>query len=184
MDAVRSFVALPVDDGARAELLRARRALAWQPWGGGVRWVPGDRLHLTLQFLGELPLDRVEPVAVALATSAAGTGPIGLTLDRITAFPNPSRARVIVALLEAGDALAALVQRMRTSLASLGFPPEDRPFRPHVTLGRVRRPPLRGASLAAPLAPVHFEARELILFRSELGPRGARYEALRRVALD
>lgn len=184
MDAVRSFVALPVDADVRAALAEAGRQLARKPWGDRVRWVPADRMHLTLQFLGDLALDRVDPVAEALAQGSAGSGPIELSLDRVTAFPSPARARVIVAMLEADEGLADLVARVASALAAVGLPPEERPFRPHVTLGRVRRPPLRGARVEATLPPLRFEVRELILFQSELTPRGARYGALRRVALD
>jgi 2'-5' RNA ligase len=158
--------------------------------GEAVRWVDPANVHLTLQFLGAVPEDRVEAVRAAVAAAAAGGSPLRLEVAGAVAFPGPRRPRVIGAGVR-GDlpGLAALVTALGRGLAPLGYPPEDRPFRPHLTLGRVPtgRPPrelgeaLRAAAAAPPVAWI---ADEVVLVRSHLSPGGSRYEPLARCPLS
>jgi 2'-5' RNA ligase len=157
--------------------------------GDEVRWVPPENVHLTLQFLGAVPEERVAGVEAALRDAAAGARPLSLSLHGAGGFPNARRPRVLWAGLEGDVApLADLVRDLGARLAKLGFPPEDRPFSPHLTLGRARdargAPGLAGAlARAARIEPTPWRATELVLFESHLSPRGPRYEAIARVGL-
>jgi 2'-5' RNA ligase len=184
VDSIRAFVALSLGSRALGELSRARKALEAEAWADKVRWVPDENLHLTLQFLGDLASDRVPAIAAAVRDAAAGAPEIVCCLTAVSAFPSASRVRVIVAELSEAPGLESLSRRLGEALAPLGFEPEKRPFRPHITLGRVRRPPLRGIRVAAPLAPVPLEAHELVLFRSELHKTGAVHRRLSGAPLD
>jgi 2'-5' RNA ligase len=188
----RLFVALEPPDlvrrrlAALADELRRGAGRA----GGEVRWVAPENVHLTLQFLGGVPEERVPAVEAALRDAAAEAGrPLALSVHGAGGFPNARRPRVIWAGL-AGELvpLAALVSALGARLAKLGYAPEDRPFAPHLTLGRAREgrgaPGFAGALAAAAQAePTSWRVSELVLFESHLSPHGPRYEAVARIAL-
>ena len=188
---LRLFVAIEPPDLVRRRLgaMQERLRAAAGRNAGDVKWVPVENVHLTLQFLGGVPEERVEPVKAAVAAAASGADPFHLELRGAGGFPSARRARVLWAGV-GGDTgpLAALVSALGQRLAPLGFPPEERPFSAHLTLGRSRDP--RGApGLAVALAQAAdgpgapWRAAEIVLFESHLSPRGPRYEPLARAAL-
>lgn len=187
----RLFVALDPPDPVRRRLaalaVELRRAAGRA--ADDVRWVAPESIHLTLQFLGAVPEERVAAVEAALREVAAGGRALSLAVRGAGGFPNARRPRVVWAGVE-GDvaSLGALAQGLGARLAPLGFPPEERPFSAHLTLGRARAP--RGApglagalASAADAAGVPWRATELVLFESHLSPRGPRYEAVARAPL-
>jgi 2'-5' RNA ligase len=183
---LRSFVALPLPPDVLEALGAVCAALREQPWQDRVRWVPEANLHVTLQFLGSLDPDRRPGVEAAIDALARESRPFDCRVRELRAFPSRGRARVLVAALADDEALRSLAEGLGAALAQQGFAPEARRFRPHVTLGRVRRPPLREAGAALrtlDFAPVDFTARELVLFASELHTDGARYTPLARFPL-
>jgi 2'-5' RNA ligase len=187
----RLFVALEPPDPVRRRIaaLQAELRRAAGPAAGELRWVDPANVHLTLQFLGAVPAERVGAIEGALAAAAAPGRPLALEVKGAGAFPSARRARVVWLGL-AGDLapLAALVAVVGRGLAPLGYAPEERPFSPHLTLGRARDG--RGAAgVAGALAAVSaadgvaWRAAELVLFESHLSPKGARYEAVARLPL-
>ncbi len=188
---LRLFVALEPPDPVRRRLdaLQATLKRLAGPHADEVKWVPAQNIHLTLQFLGAVPEERVEAISPALAAAAAVSRPLHLELRGAGGFPNARRPRVIWTGV-GGElaALEALVADIGKRLAPLGFPPEERPFSAHLTHGRARdgrgAPGLGGALAGATASePAPWLASELVLFRSHLAPGGARYEALARFAL-
>ncbi|MFL5264378.1 MAG: RNA 2',3'-cyclic phosphodiesterase [Anaeromyxobacteraceae bacterium] len=187
----RLFVALDPPDAVRR---RAAALVAELRRKGGraadeVRWVAAENVHLTLQFLGAVPDERVAAVTEAVRGAAAQAAPLELALSGAGGFPNGRRPRVLWAGLT-GDvaALAALVTALGRALAPLGYAPEERPFSPHLTLGRARdgrgAPGLAVAlAQAAELPAAAWRATEVTLFESHLSPKGPRYEALLRAPL-
>jgi 2'-5' RNA ligase len=191
MAARRLFVALEPPDPVRRRLAalsdELRRAAGRA--ADDVRWVAPANVHLTLQFLGAVPEERVAAVQAALRDAAREARPLSLAVRGVGGFPNARRPRVLWAGLEGDLApLAALVGALGARLAKLGYPPEDRPFSPHLTLGRAREgrgaPGLAGALAgAAQGAPAPWRAIDVVLFESHLSPRGPRYEPLDRAPL-
>jgi RNA 2',3'-cyclic 3'-phosphodiesterase len=173
-------VTLPPDlqqrlEGAAAPL----RSLA-----RGVSWVGTDNFHVTLKFLGDIEEQRAGEIGAALGAAVADRDAFDIALRGLGAFPTSTRARVIWAGVGPGaSSLASLAEAVERSLAPLGFPREARGFSAHVTLGRVREP-RRDALLAESLArAVNVElgatrVDRVVLMRSELSPRGARYSEL------
>lgn len=179
-------VALPASlrEAIREFLLRRAPAV------GGVKWVGAEHLHLTLKFLGEVGRERIPAVAGALDAALAGFAPFPTRLHAAGAFPSPARPRVVWIGVAAGAAeLAALAAAVETALSPLGFPPEDRPFAAHLTVGRVKAPPRDPAALPALIDAVRdrtwgeFVVPEVHLMRSELFPEGPRYSILHTTSL-
>jgi 2'-5' RNA ligase len=102
-----------------------------------VRWVAPQNVHLTLKFLGDVSPANLEQLAEALNREAATHEIFSISIGGLGAFPNQRRARVIWLGLEAPPALAALQHGVDAAAAQLGYPLEERPFSPHLTIGRV-----------------------------------------------
>ncbi len=180
---MRLFIALPLPEEVRAALAAAQERL--RRGKPPVRWTDATRMHLTLQFLGETGAALTPTLIAGLA--ALDVPPIHLTLSGLGAFPGLQRPRVIWAGV-AGD-IGAL-DRLRTAVFAvttpLGFTPEERPFTPHLTLGRLRDDahPEEIRALAAtlraaePLPALVWQAGRPILYQSTLRPDGAVYTAL------
>lgn len=155
------------------------------------RWVPPRNIHLTLRFFGDIAEDEVDAIAVSLSRACARAGAIEFSLNRLGVFPRPSNPSVL--WVGPGDMpieLSALHENLESALAAEGYPADERPFRPHLTIGRRRR---RGR-VSNGLADVLREAEQTYLrpppvllfgkatlFKSDLLPGGAVYTALHSV---
>jgi 2'-5' RNA ligase len=104
-----------------------------------VRWVKPEAMHLTLKFLGEVAAERQEELAGALRRAAASSRAVVVTVADFGAFPDPRRPRVLWAGISPEPGLELLQHQVEQEFGPLGFPPEGRPFRPHLTLGRAER---------------------------------------------
>jgi len=191
-ETARVFIAIELPPEVRQELGRLEDRLKIRCSSGQLKWVAVDSIHLTLKFLGEIPVSRLEAVRDATAASAAGVGELALELSGFGAFPGPSRPRVIWVGLE-GDVpgLVSLAGRLDREMQALGFERESRPFSPHLTLARVRpdaSPPAQTEVASAltrvrPPERLRFTATEVSLMQSQLRPEGPLYTCLARWAL-
>jgi 2'-5' RNA ligase len=176
---IRLFAALELPQEAVAALAafrdRAADPAVWRP-------VASESLHVTLAFLGATDPALVERLGAALR-AAAGPPP-RLRLGDSLLLP-PRRARVLCAALDDLDGeIAALQSRVSSGLAATGaYAPEVRPFRPHVTVARLRRGVAAPRVVDAAPEPVGFHGSALTLFASRLSAAGARYEPLVRMPL-
>ncbi|MHB8800255.1 MAG: RNA 2',3'-cyclic phosphodiesterase [Thermoanaerobaculia bacterium] len=186
---IRAFVAVPVEDVVVRRRLAGARSLL--PELRGVRWVAESQLHFTLKFLGDLEEERAGAARAATAAAArAATGSFRLALEELGVFPPRGSARVVWAGCGAGAAaLSTLADAVEEAFLAAGFPREERPFSPHLTLARVKDPG-SGRRLARVLPSVPGEpfgtvpVDSLVLFRSDLSPAGPDYSELLRVALE
>jgi RNA 2',3'-cyclic 3'-phosphodiesterase len=176
----RLFVALELPVAVRAQLAAFGHAAA--DGDEGLRAVGKEGLHATLAFLGHRDVADLEPAAEAVrkvstvAPALALGDPLWLT---------PSRPHVLtVALDDIDGTLATLRATVVERLAAgLDWEAESRPFRPHITVARVRRGARVRRDLPDP-PQATFAGEAVTLFRSHLGRGPARYEALERVALS
>ena len=184
---LRAFVAAPLP-GAVTDFL-GRLAARLQTTGLRGRWVPAGNIHLTFQFLGDVAPGAVDLLAAALTRAVRGAAPIRLVPAGLGVFPRPQRARVLWVGLK-GDlpVLFDLQKRVAAELADAGFESERRPWTAHLTLARARgefdtRRIVEILQTHQTLEAPSFEVASLVLFRSILGPGGARYSPLAQAAL-
>jgi 2'-5' RNA ligase len=177
---MRQFLAAELPGEVRRRVAEVRAGLEERLRGW--RWVRTDAVHLTLRFLGEVGQDTDRRARPAWSRVAAGGEPFRLRLAGLGRFPPRGGPRVLWAGLEEtepGAALASLAAGLEGAARELGWEPERRTFRPHLTLARRRRgarpdEPPAGAKLGEAEGWV----RRIVLFQSHLEPGGARYTAL------
>lgn len=176
---MRLFAGVPIVDDARRELVALLARLRARDWP--VRWVHDEGSHLTLKFYGEVAPERLDVIEESVRFACRGTGPLAFQLGALGAFPSVSRPRVLWVGIEAPPELGLLQERLEQSGEAIGFPPEGAPFRPHVTLGRVRegqRLPRGGLDEhQAAYARTAFVADRVVLYESVLTNQGPRYDA-------
>jgi len=179
---MRLFIAINLPPAERDRL--AREAGALRAARLPVRWVSTDSLHLTLKFLGEVADGRRGEVEAAIGETASGFPPFQVELRGLGAFPRMARPRVVWVGVQAPPELARLAGALDVAMARLGFPREERPFSPHLTLGGAKRDarPRDFRRLAELAAGLDFSAtivaRTVDLMRSHLSSQAARYERL------
>lgn len=191
MEQVRSFIAIELPDEVRQELsqLQAKLKHGKQP---SVKWVDPYGIHLTLKFLGNVPVDRIGDITGAMEEAAQGISPFRLQVKDLGVFPNLRRVQVVwVGIIGEVDRLCQLQQRIDSNLSTLGFAPETRRFTPHLTLARVREraSPDERQRFGQLIADTRFEADFVFevdavsLMRSQLTREGAIYSQINSVAL-
>lgn len=188
---MRCFVAVDLPAETRDAVAAAATALRTANPRADVAWTRPEKMHLTLKFLADVPEDAEPELAAALAAVAARHAAFALTAGGVGCFPSTSQPRVLWAGLTAGvRELGRLAAEVEYACVPLGYPLEARPFRGHLTIGRVRSPRGVGRVVAAMdrFAGAVFGAwtvGEIVLYRSHLhGSAGSTYEALGRFALS
>jgi 2'-5' RNA ligase len=168
-----------------ADALGKMRAVA-ERRGLRVGWVPPANLHVTLKFLGWSMTDVVEAVRDRVTAVAEGQTAFEVTARGAGGFPTDASARVLwVGVHDPSDGLGRLARGLEQAMAGLGFAPENRPFHPHVTVGRVKE----GRGTDEVLAPWHKTefgtswVREIVLYESIMKSSGSEYIAQFRASL-
>jgi 2'-5' RNA ligase len=183
---LRSFIAIEIPSEVQASIGRSIANLQKALPRPLVRWVATRNMHLTLKFLGDVSPANLEQLTEALQAEAARQTGFELEVGNIGAFPTPRRARVLWVGIEAPAALSALQHSVESAAARMGYPSEERPFSPHLTIGRVGqnisaaeltrvRTALEATHVGA-LGSVRVDA--LHIFKSDLQPGGAVYTSL------
>ncbi|MFN8025188.1 MAG: RNA 2',3'-cyclic phosphodiesterase [Acidimicrobiia bacterium] len=179
----RAFVALVPPPDAFAQVDAAIAPL--RDVVPALRWMPRSQWHVTLQFLGHV--EHVDALVVALRDATATIAPFAVRLGGGDAFAKPRAGTVLWVGVEEGAAsMTSLAGALTTATVPLGHEPEDRPFRPHLTVARAPRPTdLRAAVAAiddAGPGPA-WTAHEVVLFDSDTRATGAVHTEIARVSL-
>lgn len=177
MTTIRAFIAVQLPEDVRDALGETARALAVGVPRGAVRWVRPEQMHLTLAFLGDTPTAKLPAVQQAMDAVAGGLLPFTLHAGDIGCFPNRRRPRVIwVGLSGEEERLATLKRALDEALAPLGWPPEAKPFRAHLTLGRAKdEQAARSIDWTAGVPRLPVPVATLHLIESRLTPSGPIY---------
>lgn len=177
---LRLFVAADVPIEQREEL--ARLMAPWRARLAEARWTDPAGQHVTLKFLGWADAAAVDDILRVAAGAAAECDPAAVRLAGLGAFPGRNRVRVLWAGIDDPDeVLTRLAAQLADGFRPLGFEPEARAFHPHLTLARWRSPRRWPEDLSDALIR-HFQPFRIdrvVLYRSHLSPKGARYEPVR-----
>ncbi len=183
---MRLFIALEMPDEVRDQLRPCLTRLARLTHG--VKWVAAENLHLTLKFLGEVSDHLLPDLNAMLASVAEASHPFVLKHERAGLFYNGGDPSVVWVGLAVHQQLSVLARRVALESERLVPSADRKPFRAHITLGRVRQPyggpPLQTAlELIDTVGLPDWSVRELSLIKSELTPRGPIYTVLSRQPL-
>lgn len=180
---IRAFLAIEPPEDILQAMSRLQEKLKREV-SGRISWTRPEGWHLTLKFFGDVSMEDVEKISSAVQNRVASGLSLNLKLEKLGVFPDARRPRVLWCGT-AGDVsqLSVLQKQLDTDFDALGFPNEDRPFRAHVTLARMKDP--RGVTGLGEALAKHgafaageFVCRELVLFQSRLTPQGAIYTKL------
>ena len=183
---MRSFIAINLDDSLRNEIDRATANLKSGKWD--VKWVAAANLHITLKFLGEITEDSVAELKEVLPSIASHNESFALKFKGVGIFPDRKRPRVIWIDILESDKLIKLQEQVEENLLTVGFNREDRPFSPHLTIGRVRSSAGKESLLGAveTLKDRDFGnigVNNISLMKSDLRPGGAQYTSIAEFSL-
>ncbi len=154
-----------------------------------VRWVSPDKIHLTLKFFGNIEESRVDLILKSIEEPIRNTLPFSLKVRGVGAFPSLKNPRVIwMGLVDGKEGLTSFQKQIESQLEKIGFQPEDRPFHPHLTLGRMKSS--RGKEDLGGRMEKHkeeefgdFPVERVVLFKSDLRPTGPIHTPLRELSL-
>lgn len=185
MTVIRAFIAIDLPSHIQQQLNEVLEQLR-RPETSAVRWVPAQNIHLTLKFLGDVSPANLEYLKKILQSEVSRHRPFDIRVGGLGAFPSVRRPRVVWIGVEAPPALQALQRGVETETVRLGYAVEERPFSPHLTLGRVAHnaTPDEVRKIADVLVGIKVgelgTARidHVRLFRSDLQPGGAIYTPL------
>ena len=179
---IRSFIAIDLPETVITAIRELQEEI--RAYGFHIRWVRPENIHLTLKFLGDIKEDDREKITGAIFDSVKGFSPITLVAKGIGVFPGIKRPRIIwVGVSGDLEPLLGLQKRLEEALAGIGFEQENRRFKAHLTLGRIKGridPKPLGDALRAYMGfeSKTFYADKIILYKSELRPTGAVYTKL------
>jgi RNA 2',3'-cyclic 3'-phosphodiesterase len=185
---IRAFVAFPLPEAIMIRISDIQERL--KSYRLPVRWVKPENVHLTLKFLGDIPLNTINGIGEVLEDMVREYAPLMFFIKGLGIFPNIKKPRVLWTGIS-GDIkpLAEIQENLEKNLEKKGFAKENRPFKSHLTLGRIKRD-IHPENLFDILRSFSdftsepFEAKELALYKSELNPSGASYTKLKTVYLD
>ena len=181
----RVFCAIELEEAARQRILHHITRLRAAVPDARASWSGDSNLHLTLKFVGEIHQGSVPQFSNAISRAVAGFAPFTIQLEQSGVFPRHGPPRVLwIGITDVEGKLSELHRRVEDESAAEGFPKEDRPFAPHLTIARLRHPQ-HARTLAAAHKQLNFEpvavaVSELLVIRSELSSAGSRYTVVSR----
>ena len=188
---VRTFLAIDLPNEVKDHLLKLQNSLKQAK--ADVRWVKKDLMHLTMRFLGDVAPDMIPRIGEAANIATNGLETFELKTSNLGVFPNLRRPKVIwVGLAGKVDILNLLKERLDNNLLQIGFQKEDRPFSPHLTLGRIKSGKniyklsqmiIEQDKLFINQKIISFKVKELLVYKSVLSPSGPSYTILSRHSL-
>lgn len=180
-DFLRTFVAVKIEPAPA--LLHTMKDLQMALRGEQVKWVEPNKLHLTLKFLGDTFPSQVDEIGEELNQVSKMFSSFSFELEGLNYFKNKEMPRVLFANITEGETLQQLAAEMDNRLINLGFQPENRPFKPHLTLARIKF--LKNKKAFYQAVEMYRDTfmqtatiNEIIFYRSVLKPEGPEYKEL------
>lgn len=192
METLRTFIAVdfPIDVKLKIEEITAyfKTQLPKQ----AIKWVDPNNMHLTLKFMGETPIEKLERIKASIHQVVTTFQIFSIEIKTLGMYPNANQPRVIWLGIQGGENLITLHKQLDASLKEVGIQPERRPFSPHLTIGRVRRnADLESVkTLGKTLSQFkvsslgNISITQIVYYQSELTPQGPNYTILQSTPLN
>lgn len=184
---VRIFFAIDLPSSIKDKLNQYIGSMKKKAKWNGIRWTRAENLHLTLQFLAEVKSEHLNNLFNNVRAEIEEIVPrMTFEFSDVELLPNPFRPRVIVLGVKDQNELANLSKLIGHGIQASNYPIEDRPFKAHITLGRIKHP--HNAHLEflteCPVPPLSsIQVNEIVLFRSDPQPDGSKYTILEKIML-
>ncbi|MGB9682507.1 MAG: RNA 2',3'-cyclic phosphodiesterase [bacterium] len=169
---MRLFIAIELPQDIKEGLMKMEDAL--KPHIADIKWVEKENFHITLRFLGEIEEALLKDVEVSVEETANNCSSFDISLSKIGTFPYV----IWVGIDKGKEILADIARKLDESLVKYGFSPADKPFSPHITLGRSKRTIKKIPQVD--IKALQFRAESVTIVKSTLLPRGPIYEPVRR----
>ena len=146
-------------------------------------WSRVENIHLTLKFFGNVEVARIEKISEAAERAVKEFSTFQISVGGTGVFPRASRPQVLwIGVADPSGQLSALQEKFENECAAEGFPKEDRAYKPHLTIARLRKPEgarhLADAHLQMKFDAIEVDVKDIVLFRSELSPKGSKYSVI------
>ena len=179
----RLFIAIDISDEARGAAARYIEQMSEKFGHVSAKWERPEKLHLTLKFLGSTEEDLIPKVIDIVDRNARRAESFTIEISGAGAFPSAKAARVLwLGVHEPTGTLKELANNIEDDCTELGFKHENRAFKPHLTLARIRDPrssaELGREHIANEFGPIKFTCNELVIYESHLGRGGSTFEKL------
>jgi len=171
----RIFIAINLPE----EIISGLKANEKRWKGLRIKWTNAANMHITLQFLGNVNRKDFDAIMLAVGKAVPQIGQFHITLDRIVLGPNSGEPTMFWATLLIDSNLLKLKRTLDESLRSYGYIPEDREFKPHITLARARGNQLKGRKTNIQLKGMRFKVESIEIMQSQLHPGGSKYKIAR-----
>lgn len=183
---VRSFISIELPDGIKSSITELIANI--RKTGIDVAWIPAEKIHLTLKFLGNTDDSLIPKIKERISKKLLHYNAFYINIIGIGCFPSEKRPRVLWVGVERSDILQSIQMEIDSEVAGLGFEREDRPFSPHLTIGRVRSQKgsaemlrrfeeFRTADFGA------VEVKSIHIMKSELKPAGAEHTSIAEIPI-
>jgi RNA 2',3'-cyclic 3'-phosphodiesterase len=181
----RVFCAVELPDHVRARLQEHIAHLRKAVPDAAASWSRVENIHLTLKFFGNVALDRIPKISAAATRTTEQFSKFQIGVGNTGVFPRASRAQVLwIGVNDPTGKLSNLQKRLEEECAIEGFEKENRAYKPHLTIARLRKPEgarqLADTHLNTNFPTIEVQLHELVVFRSELSSKGSRYTAISR----
>ncbi|MBN1591680.1 MAG: RNA 2',3'-cyclic phosphodiesterase [Candidatus Coatesbacteria bacterium] len=184
---IRAFISIEIPKPIREQMIGVPEPL--KEVKGKFSWSSTNNLHITLKFLGDCTRRRLEAISKRLSEIAASHMQFGISFEGVGVFPSFSAPRIVwLGIKDGREQLVKLANDISDSMEAIGFKKEAKPFRPHITLARIKylgsKPEFKTAvgeisnTKISPMA-----AKYIFLMRSQLNPKGAIYTVIERMCL-
>ena len=176
----RTFCAIELSNEVRERLAEHAQQLRQKNPEASASWSRPENVHLTLKFFGNVPTQDLSKISAAASRAAKEFSLFQIRIGGTGVFPRRSRPQVLwIGVEDASGHLSDLQQRLEEEFAIEGFPKDDRGYRPHLTIARLRKPEdarqLAEAHIQTKFSFIEVPVNEFVLFRSELSSKGSRY---------
>ena len=179
----RVFCAVELPDDVRARLRDHIRRVREAVPDVAASWTRVENIHLTLKFFGNVAVDRIPRISDAVSRAAKEFSQFQIGVGGTGVFPKPNRPQVLwIGVSDPSGKILSLQRQLENECENEGFEKEDRAYRPHLTIARLRKPEgarqLADTHLQMKFDLTEISIKELVIFRSELSSKGSKYTAI------